>query len=141
MSRRKARETALQALYEMEYNERTPQAACETVLALLDMDNSVEETGYATEIVSGVQANIGKIDDIIAELSDGWEITRMPCVDRNIIRIAIFEMQYAVDKMSPGIAINEAVELAKIFGTDETRKFVNGLLSNVVKKYSAGTAK
>ncbi|MFA6074568.1 MAG: transcription antitermination factor NusB [Negativicutes bacterium] len=137
MSRRKAREIALQALYEIEYNDQLPHEACTRVFSLLDFEDAPVEAAFSVEIVSGVRLNIEKIDELITRFSDGWEIDRMPAVDRNIIRIAIFEMQYAEDKLSPGIAINEAVELAKTYGTDETKKFVNGLLSSVVKKYTA----
>ena len=136
MSRRKAREIALQALYEIEYNAQTAQEACDTVLLLLEIEDELTEVEFSREIVSGVRFNIEKIDKIITESSTGWEIERMPAVDRNIIRMAIFEMQYAQDTLSPGIAINESVELAKIYGTDETKKFVNGLLATVVKKYA-----
>ena len=137
MSRRKAREIALQALYELEFNVQSPQEACAMVLSLLDLEDANSENDFSMEIVSGVRINLKKIDKLITGLSDGWEIDRMPAVDRNIIRIAIFEMFYVEEKLSPGIAINEAVELAKTYGTDETRKFVNGLLSSVVKKFAA----
>jgi len=136
MSRRKAREIALQALYEIEYNTQTPREACDAVVLLLEIDEETIELDFSREIISGVRFNIEKIDKTISELSTGWEIERMPAVDRNIIRMAIFEMQFAENKLSPGIAINESVELAKIYGTDETRKFVNGLLANVVKKFA-----
>ena len=73
------------------------------------------------------------IDEIISEKSHGWKISRMAAIDRSILRLAVYEMKY-IEDVTPGIVINEAVELAKKFGTDESARFVNGVLGAMVDK-------
>jgi N utilization substance protein B len=133
MSRRQAREMALQTLYQLDFNPVEPEAALEA---------AVEEAGgiddktraYAQGLVNGALANRQAIDEVIKGASAEWRLERMASVDRNIARIAIFEMRFSDENLSANVVINEAVELAKAFGTDDSSRFVNGILGSLVKK-------
>lgn len=96
---------------------------------LLDVD-LVE---YASTLVSGIVEHIDALDERIASTAENWTLERMPIVDRNIIRIATYEIVYC-DEIPTGVAINEAVEMAKAFGTDESPKFVNGVLGRIASE-------
>ncbi len=133
MSRRKAREMALQTLFQLDYNNKGKDEALEIVLS--EYSNIAENTKeYAENLVSGTQAHITEIDTLIGEISNEWKIDRMPGIDRNIARIAIYEMRFGNEALPPNVVINEAVELAKLFGTEESSRFVNGILGSLVKK-------
>ena len=84
-------------------------------------------------LVQGTGANLAAIDQIIGESSREWKIWRMSGIDRNVTRVAVYEMRFSEEKLTPNIAINEAVELAKKFGTDDSGRFVNGILGAMVK--------
>jgi transcription antitermination protein NusB len=128
--RRQSREIALQVLFQVEF---APQISFEDLLALFDEKKDLGIIKYADEIIHGVQAQKVKIDEKIQEASRHWKIERMGGVDRNILRIAVYEMFYASELLEPKIAINEAIEIAKIFGAQESSSFVNGLLDQVVR--------
>lgn len=132
MSRRKAREVALQVLFQLDFNSANKDEALDAVV-LENGDLSTNAKEYAKAVIEGTQANLEKIDEIISGLSAEWKVKRMAGVDRNIARIAIYEMQLADDKLSPNVAINEAVELAKKFGSEESGRFVNGILGSLTK--------
>jgi N utilization substance protein B len=83
--------------------------------------------------VQGVQSHKEKIDQILQSSSNHWKIDRMSTVDRNILRIATFEMHFASEPVKPSITINEAIEISKKYGTSESSSFVNGLLDQVAK--------
>ena len=95
--------------------------------------NSAAIMKYANEIIQGVQTHKPAIDQKIQEASRHWKIERMGGVDRNILRLAAFEIFYAPEKIEHKIAINEAIEIAKVFGSQESAAFVNGLLDQVVR--------
>lgn len=132
MSRRQAREVALQALFQLDFNEGKQEAAVEAALGesvvLADKDRE-----YAKSIVDGAQCNLAEIDALITKHSREWKVSRMSGVDRNITRIAIFEMKFGEEAIDPKIVINEAVEMAKKFGTDDSGRFVNGILGAMLK--------
>ncbi len=140
MSRRQAREVALQALFQMDlnrsYEDMTPEAqetfAVDAALGecppLSDRDRE-----YARVLVHGTRENLIAIDHLITISSREWKVERMAGVDRNITRIAVYEMKFGADKLTPSIVINEAVELAKKFGTDDSGRYVNGILGEMVK--------
>jgi transcription antitermination protein NusB len=86
---------------------------------------------YAAELVRGVQAHRDRIDELLAEYAEGWTLDRMPAVDRNILRIGTYELLWA-DDIPDGVAISEAVELAKDLSTDGSPSFVNGLLARLL---------
>lgn len=133
MSRRKAREIAVQALFQLDFNSGV--TSNEALTSVLDEREDTNETTrlYAQALVEGTQQNLAAIDDYISELSREWKIDRMAGVDRNIARMAIYEMKYSSERMEPGVAINEAVELAKTFGTEDSSRFINGILGSIVK--------
>ena len=128
--RRHSREIALQILFQLEY---APQISFDDLLALFDEKKDLSFIKYADEIVRGVQHQKPGIDQKIQEASRHWKIERMGGVDRNILRLAVFEMFFAEELIEPKIAINEAIEIAKIFGSQESAAFVNGLLDQVVR--------
>jgi N utilization substance protein B len=88
--------------------------------------------------VTGALAHRETIDDVISRASAEWRLDRMASVDRNITRIAVFEMRFGSENLSPNIVINEAVELAKAFGTEDSGRFVNGVLGKAVKQIEDG---
>ena len=127
-ARRKARALALQALYEIDSAGHEAQGAITHLLAKEGL--SEENTAYTSELVSGVIQNKDTIDLNIRKFAPAWPIEQIPMIDRNILRLAIFEI--LIDNKVPvRVAINEAVELAKTFGSDSSSKFVNGVLGSV----------
>ena len=134
MSRRQAREIALQALYQLELNPvGETEADRETVAldaALGECEQRISERTrtYAQGLVAGTRQHGEEIDALIASCSRGWTLARMAAVDRNILRVAAYEMKFADEPLTPSIAIDEAVELAKKYGADDSGKFVNGVL-------------
>ena len=127
-TRRKARGIAVQALYEV---DSVGHKADEAVTHLLtDGGLSEENAAFTRELVSGVILNKEEIDHHIRSFASAWPIEQIPVVDRNILRLAIFEV--LLDNRVPvKVAINEAVELAKMFGSESSPKFVNGVLGSV----------
>jgi len=126
--RRRARSLALQALYEI---DTTGHKAADVIQRLLSEEGLPEESeAFIREIITGVLMNKEKLDKAIREHAPAWPIDQLPVVDRNILRLAIFEI--LIDNKVPvKVAINEAVELAKIFGADRSSKFVNGVLGSI----------
>ncbi|MBK7959894.1 MAG: transcription antitermination factor NusB [Bdellovibrionales bacterium] len=126
--RRLARELALQVLFEKEFASQSQ--VHNTVELSRDGSQALDPSilVYATELVDGVSQFKDQIDQKIQGASQHWKLDRMATVDRNIIRIAIFEMLYLKEPLKPNIVINEAVEIAKKFSTDESASFINGLL-------------
>ena len=127
-ARRKTRAIALQALYEADSVGHEAELAVNRLLAREKLD---EENGaFARELVMGVTHNKEETDRNIERFAPAWPIEQIPAVDRNILRLAIFEILFD-KKVSLKIAINEAVELAKRFGSDSSPRFVNGVLGSV----------
>jgi len=127
-TRRKARALALQALYEV---NSVGHEVEEVVTHLLtDERLSEENSTFVRELVSGVIQNKEKIDLNIQNFAPAWPIKQIPVVDRNILRLAIFEILLD-NKVPVKVVINEAVELAKAFGSDNSSRFVNGVLGSV----------
>lgn len=134
MSRRLARELALKALFQIDVGKNQVDKAIEYILE--DEELSAKDRNFLTEIVTGVTGNLQAIDEIIAKNLIQWDIKRIPNVDRNILRQAVFELLYRED-IPDSVSINEAIELAKVFGTDDSPKFINGVLDKVVKSKTA----
>ena len=86
---------------------------------------------YAVTLAKGAYEHLDAIDGVLERVSDNWRLDRMPGTDRNLMRVAVFEMRFAADRLTDAIAINEAVEIAKAYGTDESSRFVNGVLGRV----------
>ena len=126
--RRKARALALQALYEVSSAGHEVEAVVNHLLAQGGLSGG--NADFTRELVSGVIQNREKIDLNIQSLAPAWPIEQIPVVDRNILRLAIFEILLD-NKVPVKVAINEAVELAKAFGGDNSSRFVNGVLGSV----------
>lgn len=133
MSRRIARELALQALFQLDFNQTTPTEALESVIEEREAVPDAAAREYADLLLTGTLAHKTEIDKLISTISTEWKVDRMAGVDRNIVRLALYEMNYGTEKLSAGVVINEAVELAKAFATEESGKFVNGILGSFVK--------
>lgn len=141
MKRRLARELAVQCLYQMEMTDVTAGEALETLIQEAKEDNEggialSDEAAlrrYVEELVSGTRRMRRAIDEVMSGYLKGWKMERLSRVDRQIMRLAIYEMTCR-DDVPPKVAINEAIELAKHFGTEESGKFVNGVLGRIIKE-------
>jgi len=127
-ARSKARKRALDILFEAEIRGEPVL----DVLAERSAAGSPPVSGYAAELVQGVQAHRERIDELLAGHSQGWTLDRMPAVDRNILRIGVFEL-FWVPSVPDGVAISEAVLLARDLSTDGSPAFVNGLLARLLE--------
>jgi transcription antitermination protein NusB len=123
--RREARERALTLLYESDIKGETPSEVLAALTVLPD--------DFTVDLVTNVGAHIGRIDELVAGASVGWELDRMPVVDRTILRLAVAELLTDTE-MPVAVVIDEAVELAKRFSTEESGSFVNGVLSTVARQ-------
>ncbi len=130
--RRKARIIALQALYEVDSSKHSPSKVLERLLQ--EKPLSEDLAAFACDLVEGVIRNKLRIDKIIESFAPTFPIDQIAIVDRNLLRLAIFEVLFD-NKVPVKVAINEAVEMAKIFGSDSSRRFVNGVLGSVVAHY------
>jgi len=126
-ARSKARKRALDVLYESELRSTDPTETLATRLA--QADPPIPE--YAVELVEGVLAHRAQIDELISNNATDWSLDRMPAVDRNVVRLGAYELLFR-DDVPDRVAIDEAVELAKTLSTDESPKFVNGLLARLL---------
>lgn len=131
-TRRKARETALQILYRMDINEGVADAS-----DFEELTAGTEARRYCESIVRGVSERKAEIDGVIEANSENWTMERMPVVDRNILRIAVYEL-FTKD-VPYKVVIDEAVELAKRYGTEESGPFVNGVIDKVWKDSAGST--
>ena len=128
--RRKVRETALQVLFQMDLRKKS----LSDILSVYKIPSNWKEDDrhFFLSLVRGVEKNLLAIEQIISSYSLEWPLYRMPTVDRNLLRIAVFEMFYLPD-ISVSVSINEAVELAKKYSTNDSGKFINGLLGKLAK--------
>jgi transcription antitermination protein NusB len=128
-NRRKSRELAMQALFYMDMN---PNGSKETALEgfCTNFNPSKKARLFFLKLVNGVLQTKSELDSIIEKFSDHWKIGRMACVDRNILRIAVYELLYCGDIPSK-VSINEAVDIGKRFGTEESGAFINGILDSI----------
>jgi transcription antitermination factor NusB len=132
--RRRARELALQVLFHMEYNPGDPGESFERVCESFGPPRDVR--AYSREVVVGVWENKGTLDRLIRGSSKNWRVERMSRVDRNILRMAIYEVLYRKD-VPPKVSIDEAVELGKQYGTEESGAFINGILDHIYNQLKA----
>jgi len=133
--RRKSRELALQALFALDLNKSDPDKTgfpqqMDEFLEQHGEDLSESTRVFFLALVDGVQENREKIDTLLDQWAKNWKISRMPAVDRNIMRIAVFEMLNLSDIPS-SVSINEAVEIGKKFGTRDSGPFINGVLDRI----------
>ncbi len=141
--RRKARELVLQFLYQYDTLQETSseEISLDDLMGLFwrthEMSSEDEVRVFATTLMSGACRDIQEIDEIINSYSENWKISRMSKVDRNIIRMAVYELVYLNDIPAP-VTINEAIELGKRYGTEESGAFINGILDRVHRALSKG---
>lgn len=128
-ARSKARKRVVDILYEADARGVEPSA----VLAERVRRADPPVNPYTAEVVDGIQTGLHRIDEILAEYADGWAVQRMPGVDRAVLRLGVYELLWRDDVPDP-VVIDEAVELAKILSTDESPRFVNGVLARVLRE-------
>ncbi|WP_455651307.1 transcription antitermination factor NusB [Phascolarctobacterium sp.] len=133
MIRRIARELVLQSLFQIDFAQVDSTAALDAAIEERADKSAEKARVYALDVLNGVLTNNEAIDTKISEYAIDWTLKRMPAVDRNILRVAVYEMFFAPEKLVPNVAINEAVEIAKIYGTDDTPRFINGVLGKMVR--------
>jgi N utilization substance protein B len=126
--RRKGRELALQALYQLEMTGERTEAALASLWQSAEGSAQVKE--FAATLVRGVLEHRAKIDELISEVAENWRLERLSRIDLNAIRIAVFELTNE-PPLPVEVAINEAIEIARRFGTEESASFVNGILDQV----------
>jgi len=131
--RTKARSVALQALYEIDVVGHPPGIVWQERVQESDLDNNLAE--FSRQIVEGVWPLTSALDQFIAQHAPEWPLDQVAIIDRNILRIALWEIAVYGDTPIK-VAINEAVELAKIFGSDSTPRFVNGVLGSLANRYN-----
>jgi N utilization substance protein B len=132
-SRRTGRERALQALYQLDQNDKaTPTEAVDAAWAASDDGQARDDAAhaFALDLVQGVREHLGELDALIEQHSQNWRLERMQRVDRNVLRLGVFELRHRPD-IPRKVTINEAIELAKLFGTEDSASFINGLLDRI----------
>ena len=129
-SRRHARQLALQQLFQWEFDQSQQQEIAEIKAG---RSTSSEVRDFANHIVQGVLTHHAELDHLINQFAVEWTINRMPVVDRNILRWAIFELVWMPD-IPAKVTMNEAIELAKRFADDEARRFINGILDHILRE-------
>ncbi len=134
MSRHAARERALQTLFQLDVNRVDEDEAVGHTLDIVGRD--AHDGTYFRSLLRGILEKQKNVDGVIEEYSEGWKVDRMPGVDRNILRIGVYELLYEDDLPAP-VILNEAVELGKMYGTERSAKFINGVLAGVLRNLPA----
>ncbi len=130
-TRRKSRELALQALYQLDVTKQDPSKVLAQFQKHFSPDEEKDE--FLEELVFGVLGHLQETDRLIERFSENWRLDRMSIIDRNILRMAIFELLYCKG-LPPKVALNEAIELGKEYGSEESGSFINGILDRVQKE-------
>ena len=127
-TRRRSREQALQALFYMDMHRDPVDDPVGLFCGCFTQNRPAGP--FFHRLVDGVQENSETIDTVIEQFSSNWKLSRMSCVDRNVLRIAVFELLYCAD-IPPKVSINEAIDVGKRFGTEESGAFINGILDSI----------
>ena len=133
-----ARECALKILYQRDITQRSIPMAAEKFWETSEEPVTADVQEFAAFLIVGIDKNLDTIDKKISEYATNWQLKRMAIIDRNILRLGVFELHYATD-IPPKVTINEAVELAKKYGDLDSSKFVNGILDKIHKTEIANT--
>jgi len=135
-SRHLSRSIAMQSLYEWDFYGQKPNTLDKVIERnIKEFGPGLEETDFVHQLVKGVESHLSQIDKIIGKAAPEWPINQINIVDRNVLRIGLFELLYAKkEEVPPKVAINEAIELAKNFGGESSGKFINGVLGTVYKE-------
>lgn len=132
-ARRKARELALQMLFQHDMSGNEPDMILTTFDDLQKSKPNTRE--FATKIFRGTVNHLSEIDDMIQAQAENWRLSRMAVVDRNIIRMSVYEFLHETDTPKL-VIIDEAIEIAKKFGTQKSSQFINGILDGILKRYN-----
>ena len=132
-ARRKARELALQMLYQHDLSGNAADTIIDTFEDLQKSKANTRE--FAVRIFRGTLDNVARIDEMIVAQADNWRLERMAVVDRNIIRMSVYEFLHETDTPKL-VIIDEAIEIAKKFGTQKSSQFINGILDSMLKRYN-----
>jgi N utilization substance protein B len=135
-ARRRAREKALQMLFQVDFHSDDADIICREFWKNNPVGPKVRD--FAEQLVRGTFAHRDYIDQLIASTIENWTLTRLASVDKAILRFATYELVY-MDDIPPNVTINEAVDIAKSYGTEESGRFVNGVLDKISKKLSTPT--
>lgn len=135
--RTRARQLAMQALCQLDVQGTSVLAELKGFFAENEPDLAVRKLAY--DWTQGAWENVADCDKLIAEAAIKWKLSRLSMVDKSIIRLAVYQLKFCTD-IPPKVAINEAIELAKIFGSDKSPAFVNGVLDGILKKIIADDA-
>ena len=130
-NRRKARELAVQVLFHMEFSPGDPDEIFDLICENFNSPKSIRS--FSRKLLKGVCENKEYVDKLIRQSSRNWRLERMSIVDRSIIRLGAFEIIF-MDDIPSKVSIDEAIELGKKFGTDESKAFINGILDNIFEK-------
>jgi transcription antitermination protein NusB len=125
-----AREKALQALFQIDMSDINPKEAIEHAL------EDVPSDPYLEKLVFGVLEHQEEIDQLITAQLEKWSLERLANVDRSVLRIAIFEMKYCSEEVPVNVILDEAIEIAKLYGDDQSSRFINGVLANIKQHMS-----
>lgn len=141
-NRHLGRIVALQTLYEFEFRTQADDDTVKIAEILSRnierYDTAIEDTSFVETLVNGVLGEQKNLDETIQPIAPDWPIEQIARIDRNILRIGVYELLHQGDKVPPKVAINEAVELAKAFGSDNSSKFVNGVLGTAYRTLIEG---
>ena len=129
--RRQARVLTVQVLFHLEFSPGDPDEGFKLISE--NFDSPLEIRNFSRRLVLGIWENREAIDKLIAQSSKNWRVERMSLADRNILRVGVYEMLYMMD-IPPKVSIDEAVELGKKFGTEESGAFINGILDSIYNK-------
>lgn len=132
-ARRRAREAALRILYFWEVGQAQPDTALDTYFAEHQPDAEASVRDYADRLVQGTIAELESLDRVIEHHSTNWRLERLAVLDRLILRLAVWELRHQPD-VPPAVVVNEAIELARRFSTEDAVRFVNGVLDGVIKR-------
>ncbi|MFH1598143.1 MAG: transcription antitermination factor NusB [Patescibacteria group bacterium] len=132
-NRHLARTIAMQSLYQWDFN-KGKKVQIDNIIKhnLQEFAPDFDDEGFSKNLVQGVQKNSDQIDKLIIQYAPEWPLDQITIVDRNVLRIGVYELRYD-DDIPPKVAINEAIELAKTFGGESSGKFVNGVLGAIYK--------
>jgi transcription antitermination protein NusB len=133
-NRHLSRTIAMQTLYEWDFNHRSQKLQTVLERSIHEQGVGLQDTSFIETLVKGVTKNLNDIDEIITKYAPDWPIEKMTVVDRNVLRLGIYELKFTENKIPPKVVINEAIEMAKTFGGDSSGKFVNGVLGAIYGK-------
>jgi N utilization substance protein B len=130
-TRRKAREVALQVLFQIDVSQVDVDEAVELFWNNFEAPENARE--FSTHLIKGTHSQLTEIDELIKSCSDNWSLDRMSKVDKNILRLAVFELVYCGD-IPPKVTLNEAIDLGKYYGSENSGSFINGILDALYTK-------